>query len=206
TPPAAGVLPDPPTYPSDASRSATAGSMRAPATPPDPPAPPHPSCPTHPFCPPAPPLPPPPPHPTHPPHPTSPTPPPTEPPQPARARSGRGRSSSCCSRGVRLQPDQGDQRLALHRGWTGEAGRIEQRRRKICEAYPRRDTSSSPAEAGPHAGQPNHERNVQRLVIQKHAVRRFAVAAERFPMIGGDGDDRARAGGLHQPIDDPIDR
>ena len=25
-------------------------------------------------------------------------------------------------------------------------------------------------------------------------------------MIGGDGDDRARAGGLHQPIDDPIDR
>src|SRR5712691_10584331 len=99
TPLVAGTLPDPLTYPSAASRSATAGSTRVP---PDPPASPDalglPDLPDPPDLPDAP-DPPPPPHLTHPTHPTHPTPPthpthptyPTHPTHPThQARQARG--------------------------------------------------------------------------------------------------------------------
>ncbi len=81
---------------------------------------------------------------------------------------------------------QWEKRLRLHRRGSRNPGRLQQRRCHLRQSHPLLNSLSTE----PLRRKLQQQRNMDRLVVQKHSVPLFPMLAKSFPMVGGDGDDR----------------
>ena len=102
-------------------------------------------------------------------------------------------------------PHQGDERFAVDVLKDGQGREVEQRLRYVRLANRGRYPPSSLAAVR----EPDHQGNVQRLAIEKHAMLLLSVIAEPLSVIRGNGDDRMvvtphRPQGVEEPAHDLV--